>query len=98
MVTPTLKKAVLAAVSLLEHFLRLEGSSTDRILRFHFLPVILFGAALSYGGWMWSEILYDKQVITSSAVILLRSEASNVQTRLFLDAPPSQSNGAEDVH
>ena len=47
---------------------------------------------------MWSEILYDRQVITSSAVILLRSEASSVQTRLFLEAPPSQSNGAEDVH
>jgi len=26
-------------------------------------------AALSYGGWMWSEVIYDQQLISSYAVM-----------------------------
>ncbi len=28
-----------------------------------------FFAALSYGGWMWSEVIYDQQLISSYAVM-----------------------------
>jgi len=91
-------EAVLGAVGLFGICLAVRGVKRCAYLRVQFLLVIIFGAALSYGGWMWSEILYDQQVITSSALLVPRSESSNIQTSLFLDAPPSQSNRAQDVH
>ena len=91
-------EAVLGAISLFGGYLAVRGVQHRPYLRVQFLLVIIFGAALAYGGWMWSEILYDQQVITSSAVLLPRSEAPNVQTSLFLDGLPSQSSSLEVVH
>lgn len=91
-------EAVLGAVSAFGAFLAFRGVKKRPYLRVQFLIVIIFGVALSYGGWMWSVILYDQQVITSSAVLLPRSERSNFQASFFRDAPPSQSNATEDVH
>lgn len=91
-------EAVLGVVSVFGGILAIRGVKHRPYLRVQFLLVIFCGAALSYGGWMWSEILYDQQVITSSAVLLPRSEASNIQTSLFREAQPSQSKSAEDVH
>jgi len=39
-----------------------------RLRRFHsrrFVLISLFFTGLAYGGWMWSEIIYDQQVISS---------------------------------
>lgn len=37
-----------------------------------YILISLFFTGLTYGGWMWSEIIYDQQVI-NSFVVLLRS-------------------------
>jgi hypothetical protein len=80
----------MGAISVFGGFLAIRGVKSRPYLRLRFLLVIIFGAALSCDGWMWSEILYDQQVVTSSAVLSPRSEPLNIQTRL--------SNGAEHVH
>lgn len=44
--------------------------------RFHstrYILVSLFFTALTYGGWMWSEIIYDQQIINNSFVALQQS-------------------------
>ena len=80
-------EGVLGAISVFGGFLAVRGVKHRSFMRVHFLLVIVFGAALSYGGWMWSEVLYDQQVITSSAVLLTRSEPSKIETNLFSSSP-----------
>ena len=33
------------------------------------LVITLFFTGLAYGGWMWSEVIYDHQVISSFVVL-----------------------------
>jgi hypothetical protein len=37
--------------------------------------IALFFTGLTYGGWMWSEVIYDKQVISTFAVLQSDAEA-----------------------
>jgi len=61
--------AVLAAVVIFGGILVARGVKTQPFLRKRYLFVVIFFAALAYGGWMSSEIIYDQQVISSSAVL-----------------------------
>ena len=72
-------EAVLGAITAFGGFLALNGARRRPFLRIRFLVVIVLGAALSYGGWIWSEVLYDQQVISSSAVLEHSPEASAIQ-------------------
>ncbi len=69
-------EAVLGAITVFGGFLAVNGVRRCPFLRIRFLVVIALGAALSYGGWIWSEVLYDQQVISFSAVLETRPPAS----------------------
>jgi hypothetical protein len=45
-----------------------RGVKTQHCFKKRYLFAVIFFAALAYGGWMSSEILYDQQVINSFAV------------------------------
>jgi hypothetical protein len=64
-------EALLGAVTIFGGILVFHGVENRSILSWKFLLVVLFFSALSYGGWMWSEIIYDQQVLNSSAVLEL---------------------------
>jgi hypothetical protein len=50
-------------------FLVFKGVEPIPFLKKRLLIEIGFFLFLSYGGWIWSEVLYDQQVISSSAVL-----------------------------
>jgi hypothetical protein len=62
-------EGLLAAVVIFGGILVARGVKTQPFLRKRYLFVVIFFAALAYGGWMSSEIIYDQQVISSSAVL-----------------------------
>jgi hypothetical protein len=62
-------EALVGAITIFGGFLVHNGVKSRSILSWRFLIVVGFFAALCYGGWMWSEIIYDQQVINSSAVL-----------------------------
>ena len=67
-------EAVLISVTVFGGFLVLKGVRRPCFLRVRFLIAIVLCAALSYGGWIWSEVLYDRQVISSSALSEAKAE------------------------
>jgi hypothetical protein len=62
-------EALVGAVTIFGGFLVFNGIKSRSILSWQFLVVVGFFAALCYGGWMWSEIIYDQQVINSFALL-----------------------------
>jgi hypothetical protein len=90
-------EGVLGAISVFGGFLAVRGVRRRSFLGVQFLLVIAVGAAFSYGGWIWSEVLYDQQVIASSAVSLARPEAAKIQSGGFSDRLPSKSGSTESV-
>jgi len=85
-------EAVLGAIAIFGGFLVLKGVRRPCFLRVRFLFAITLCVALSYGGWIWSEVLYDRQVISSSVVLENTHGAANVQhlTSGKSDAPASE--------
>ena len=70
-------EGLLGTVSVFGAYLVLRGIKSALFRRKRFLLAVLFFAALAYGGWMSSEILYDQLVISSYAV--LRGDAEPKQ-------------------
>ena len=66
-------EGLLGTISVFGAYLVIRGIKSAAFRRKRLLLAVLFFAALAYGGWMSSEILYDQQVISSYAV--LRGEA-----------------------
>jgi len=62
-------EAVLGAITIFGGFLAVNGVKRGPFVRIRFLVLIALCAAISYGGWIWSEVLYDQQVINFSAVL-----------------------------
>ena len=50
-------------------FLVFRGVKTQLFRTKRYLLIAIFFTGLTYGGWMWSEIIYDQQVISSFAVL-----------------------------
>jgi hypothetical protein len=46
----------------------IRGVKTPLFMKKRYLFTVIFFAALAYGGWMSSEIIYDQQIISSFAV------------------------------
>jgi|GEM_PF-6481330 len=62
-------EGLLGTISVFGAYLVLRGIKSAVFRRKRLLLAVLFFAALAYGGWMNSEILYDQQVISSYAVL-----------------------------
>src|SRR5580704_13472256 len=62
-------EALVGLLTILGGFLVFKGVKPRPYLRTQSLLMVGFFTALAYGGWMWSEIIYDLQVITSYAVL-----------------------------
>jgi len=45
------------------------GVKTQLFRTKRYVLIAVFFTGLTYGGWMWSEIIYDQQVISSFAVL-----------------------------
>ena len=62
-------EGLLGVITIFGGYLVVSGVKARPFLKKRFLLLAGFFAALAYGGWMWSEVLYDQQVITSYAVL-----------------------------
>jgi len=62
-------ESLLGVITLFGGFLVYYGVKERPYLGKRIVLVAGFFAALSYGGWMWSEAIYDQQVISSYAVM-----------------------------
>jgi hypothetical protein len=62
-------ESLLAAITIFGVFLVWRGLETRQFQKKRYLLGAIFFAGLSYGGWMWSEIIYDQEVISSFAVL-----------------------------
>lgn len=62
-------EGLLAVITVFGGFLVYYGVKDRPYLGKRIVLVAGFFAALSYGGWMWSEVIYDQQVISSYAVM-----------------------------
>src|SRR5438309_1502293 len=60
-------EGLVAAIVIFGAILVVRGVKTHLFLKKRYLFAVIFFAALAYGGWMSSEILYDQQVISSFA-------------------------------
>jgi hypothetical protein len=61
-------EGVLGLITLFGGFLVCYGVKPRPYLKFRFLLLVGCFLMLAYGGWMWSEVIYDQQVINSYAV------------------------------
>lgn len=62
-------ESLLAVITIFGVFLAWRGLESRQLQRKRYLLLAVFFAGLSYGGWMWSEIIYDQEVITSFTVL-----------------------------
>ncbi len=62
-------EGLLGVITLFGGLLVYYGVKARPYLRKRVVLMAAFFAALSYGGWMWSEVIYDQQVISSYAVM-----------------------------
>jgi hypothetical protein len=62
-------EGLLALITIFGGFLVYYGVKDRPYLGKRIVLVAGFFAALCYGGWMWSEVIYDQQVISSYAVM-----------------------------
>jgi hypothetical protein len=72
--TPVLE-GLLAAITILGVILLWRGLETSEFHKKRYVMVALFLAGLAYGGWMWSEIIYDQEVLNSFAVLQINLAA-----------------------
>jgi hypothetical protein len=66
-------ESLLAVITIFGLVLVFRGVKTQLFRTKRCVLIAIFFTSLTYGGWMWSEIIYDQQVISSFAV--LRSNA-----------------------
>jgi hypothetical protein len=62
-------EGLLGMITLFGAYLVVRGVRARPYLNLRFLLAVGFLAALAYGGWVWSEVIYDRQVISSYTVI-----------------------------
>ena len=62
-------ETLLVVITIFGVVLAFKRTKNNRFQSKRYVLITLFFAGLAYGGWMWSEILYDQQVINSFAVL-----------------------------
>jgi len=60
---------VLLVIIIFGFILVIKGIKTPIFRAKRYMFIAIFFTGLTYGGWMWSEILYDQQVISSFSVL-----------------------------
>lgn len=85
-------EGLLGTISVFGSYVVLRGIKSALFRKKRLLLAVLFFAALAYGGWMNSEILYDQLVISSYAV--LRGDAQPKQRPIASESavPHSESS------
>lgn len=62
-------EGLLMVITIFGVFLVFRRAKTELFRTKRHVLIALFFTGLAYGGWMWSEIIYDQQVISSFAVL-----------------------------
>jgi len=62
-------ESLLAVITIFGVFVVCRGLETRQFQNKRYLLIALFFLGLAYGGWMWSEIIYDQEVMSSFAVL-----------------------------
>jgi len=61
-------ECLLVIISVLGFVLAIRKANNKRFRSKSYVLTALFFTGLAYGGWMWSEVIYDQQVINTFAV------------------------------
>jgi hypothetical protein len=69
-------ESVLVVITIFGVALAVRKAKSERFQSKRYVLIMLFFTGLAYGGWMWSEIIYDQQVISSFVVLQHNSPAS----------------------
>ena len=67
-------ESLLAVICIFGVVVVLQKAKTQQFRTRRCVLIAIFFTGLSYGGWMWSEIIYDQQVMSSFAVLQSGSE------------------------
>ena len=62
-------EGLLLVISVFGFYVVWKGVNTPLFQTRRYVLIAIFFTGLTYGGWLWSEILYDQQVISSFAVL-----------------------------
>jgi len=62
-------ECVLVVITIFGIALAVRKTKNQRFQSKRYVLITLFFTGLTYGGWMWSEIIYDQQVISSSLAL-----------------------------
>lgn len=62
-------ESLLLVITVFGFYLMFKGVRTALFRTKRYVLIVLFFTGLAYGGWMWSEILYDQQVISSFVIL-----------------------------
>jgi hypothetical protein len=62
-------ESLLVVVTIFGAFVVLKRAKTPLFRTRRWMLIALFFTSLTYGGWMWSEVLYDQQIITSFDIL-----------------------------
>ena len=71
-------ESLVAVIAIFGLVLVFRGVTTQLFRMKRCVLIAIFFTGLTYGGWMWSEIIYDQQVISSFAVLQSNPEARAV--------------------
>lgn len=70
-------EVLLLAIAGFGFYLLFKGVRASLCHKKRYVLIAIFFTGLTYGGWMWSEIIYDQQVISSSVVLQNTLPAAN---------------------
>ena len=62
-------ESLLLVITAFGFYLMFKGVQTALFRTRRYVLIAIFFTGLTYGGWMWSEILYDQQVISSFVIL-----------------------------
>lgn len=62
-------ECLLVVITIFGVVLAVGKAKSERFQSKRYVLITLFFTGLTYGGWMWSEIIYDQQVISSFVVL-----------------------------
>ena len=62
-------ESLLVVITIFAGFVVWKRAKTPLFRTRRWMFIALFFTSLTYGGWMWSEVLYDQQIVTSFDIL-----------------------------